>query len=146
MTAHFVCWTIVLQVLLGFGLALLINRQFSGHGFWTTLILLPMMLSPAVVGNFWNFLFQPQTGIFNYIVAFFTGIDRRSSQMIGDVNLAPWAIVMVDTWMWTPYVMLICLAGLRSIPDYIYEAAEVDRASTVAAVLVASPCRWCCRS
>jgi len=49
--------------------------------------------------------------------------------MIGDVDLAPWAIVLVDSWMWTPYVMLICLAGLRSIPDYIYEAAEVDRAS-----------------
>ena len=49
--------------------------------------------------------------------------------MLGDVTLAPWAIVIVDTWMWTPYVMLICLAGLRSIPDYIYEAAEVDRAS-----------------
>jgi multiple sugar transport system permease protein len=50
--------------------------------------------------------------------------------MIGDVRLAPWSIIMVDTWMWTPYVMLICLAGLRSIPDYIYEAAEVDRASS----------------
>ena len=49
--------------------------------------------------------------------------------MIGDVRLAPWSIVIVDAWMWTPYVMLICLAGLRSIPDYIYEAAEVDRAS-----------------
>ena len=49
--------------------------------------------------------------------------------MLGDVSLAPWAIVIVDVWMWTPYVMLICLAGLRSIPDYIYEAAEVDRAS-----------------
>ena len=44
--------------------------------------------------------------------------------MIGDVHLAPWAIVIVDTWMWTPFVMLICLAGLRSIPDSIYEAAE----------------------
>src|SRR3989475_11105303 len=49
--------------------------------------------------------------------------------MIGSVKLAPWSIVLVDVWMWTPYVMLICLAGLRSIPDYIYEAAEVDRAS-----------------
>ena len=88
-----------------------------------------MMLSPAVVGNFWTFLYQPQIGLFNYIVSFFTGIDPSSFPMIGDVNLAPWAIVIVDTWMWTPYVMLICLAGLRSIPDYIYEAAEVDRAS-----------------
>src|SRR5262249_60693691 len=50
-------------------------------------------------------------------------------EMIGSVDLAPWSIVIVDVWMWTPYVMLICLAGLRSIPDYIYEAAEVDRAS-----------------
>ena len=90
---------------------------------------MPMMLSPAVVGNFWTFLYQPQIGLFNYVVGFFTGIAPSSFQMIGDVALAPWAIVIVDTWMWTPYVMLICLAGLRSIPDYIYEAAEVDRAS-----------------
>ena len=128
-TAHFVLWTIVIQTLIGFTLAYLINQRFRGHGFWTTLILLPMMLSPAVVGNFWTFLYQPQIGLFNYFVSFFTGIDPSSFQMIGDVNLAPWSIVIVDTWMWAPYVMLICLAGLRSIPDYIYEAAEVDRAS-----------------
>jgi multiple sugar transport system permease protein len=128
-TAHFVIWTITLQVIIGFGLALLINRQFRGHSFWTTVILLPMMLSPAVVGNFWTFLFQPQIGLFNYIVSFFTGIPPSAFQMIGEVRLAPWTIVLVDTWMWAPYVMLICLAGLRSIPDYIYEAAEIDRAS-----------------
>ncbi len=126
-TAHFVGWSIFFQVVLGLGLALLINRQFKGHATWTTLILLPMMLSPAVVGVFWTYIYQPQSGIFNYIVNFF--IDAGSFTMIGDVSLAPWAIVLVDTWMWTPYVMLICLAGLRSIPDYIYEAAEVDRAS-----------------
>lgn len=125
-TAHFVVWSITLQVILGLGLALLINRQFKGSGFWTTLILLPMMLSPAVVGTFWTYLFQPQAGIFNYIVNFF--LRAGDFSMIGDIHLAPWAIVLVDTWMWTPYVMLICLAGLRSIPDYIYEAAEVDRA------------------
>ncbi len=128
-TAHFVFWTVTAQVLLGFGLALLINRQFRGHTLWTTLILLPMMLSPAVVGNFWTFLFQPQTGLFNTVIGFLGGVSPSSFQMIGSVNLAPWAIVLVDSWMWTPYVMLICLAGLRSIPDYIYEAAEIDRAS-----------------
>jgi multiple sugar transport system permease protein len=128
-TAHFVVWTIALQTLLGFGLAWLIDRKFRGHGFWTTVILIPMMLSPAVVGNFWKFLFQPQIGLFNYAVSFVTGIPPSSFEMLGSVKLAPWAIVIVDTWMWTPYVMLICLAGLRSIPDYIYEAAEVDRAS-----------------
>lgn len=128
-TAHFLFWTILLQVLIGFALAYLINKKFKGNDVWTTIIVLPMMLSPAVVGNFWTFLYQPQIGLFNYIVTFFTGADPSSFSMIGDVQLAPWSIVIADTWMWTPFVMLICLAGLRSIPDSIYEAAECDRAS-----------------
>jgi multiple sugar transport system permease protein len=129
-TAHFVFWTILLQTLIGFTLAYLIDRKFRGHAFWTTIILIPMMLSPAVVGNFWRFLYQPQIGLFNYLVSFFTGVEPSSFEMLGTVSLARWSIIIVDTWMWTPYVMLICLAGLRSIPDYIYEAAEVDRASS----------------
>ena len=128
-TAHFLFWTIFFQVLIGFTLAYLINKKFKGNDLWTTIIVLPMMLSPAVVGNFWKFLYQPQIGLFNYIVAFFSGKDPSSFEMLGSVDLAPWSIVIVDTWMWTPFVMLICLAALRSIPDYIYEAAEVDRAS-----------------
>ena len=128
-TAHFLIWTLVLQVGIGFALAWLINRKFRGNDLWTTIIVLPMMLSPAVVGNFWTFLYQPQIGLFNYAVAFVSGADPASFSMIGDVALAPWSIVIVDTWMWTPFVMLICLAGLRSIPDSIYEAAECDRAS-----------------
>ncbi len=128
-TAHFLFWTIALQVLIGFALAWLINQKFRGNDLWTTIIVLPMMLSPAVVGNFWTFLYQPQIGLFNYAVAWVTGADPSSFEMLGSVTLAPWAIVIVDTWMWTPFVMLICLAGLRSIPDSIYEAAEIDRAS-----------------
>ncbi len=128
-TAHFLCWTLLVQVIIGFSLAWLINKKFKGNDLWTTIIVLPMMLSPAVVGNFWTFLYQPQIGLFNYIISFLTGADPNSFTMIGEVSLAPWAIVIVDTWMWTPFVMLICLAGLRSIPDYIYEAAECDRAS-----------------
>lgn len=128
-TAHFVFWTLVLEVLIGFTLAYLINKKFKGNDLWTTIIVLPMMLSPAVVGNFWTFLYQPQIGLFNYFIGFLTGADPSSFSMIGDVALAPWAIVIVDTWMWTPFVMLICLAGLRSIPESIYEAAECDRAS-----------------
>ena len=128
-TAHFVFWTIVLQTLIGFTLAYLLDRKFRGHAFWTTIILIPMMLSPAVVGNFWRFLYEPQIGLFAYAVSFVSGLEPSDIRMLGSVTLAPWSIIIVDTWMWTPYVMLICLAGLRSIPDYIYEAAEVDRAS-----------------
>lgn len=126
-TAHFVVWTMVIQVALGLGLALLINRGFRTSSFWTTVILIPMMLSPAVVGTFWTYLYQPQTGIFSYIVDVFA--NTGAIDMIGSIHLAPWAIIIADTWMWTPYVMLLCLAGLRSIPDYLYEAAEIDRAN-----------------
>jgi multiple sugar transport system permease protein len=126
-TAHFLCWSIALQLLLGFALALLLNRRFRGHSFWSTAILLPMMLAPAVVGTFWKYFFEPQYGIFNYIVGFVGGPEKLT--MLGDVRLSPWAIILVDTWMWTPYVMLLLLAGLRSIPPYLYEAAEIDRAS-----------------
>ncbi len=128
-TAHFLVWTIFFQVLIGFTLAWLINRKFRGNDLVTTLIVIPMMLSPAVVGNFWTFLYQPQIGLVNYVVELVTGTPANSFSMLGPGGLAPWSIVIVDTWMWTPFVMLICLAGLRSIPDYIYEAAEVDRAS-----------------
>jgi multiple sugar transport system permease protein len=128
-TAHFVFWTMLIQVVLGLGLALLINRGFRTSSFWTTVILIPMMLSPAVVGTFWTYIYQPQTGIFSSIIDFFAGTG--AIDMIGSIDLAPWAIVIVDSWMWTPYIMLLCLAGLRSIPDYLYEAAEIDRANAL---------------
>lgn len=128
-TAHFLVWTLFFQVLIGFTLAWLINRKFRGNDLATTLIVMPMMLSPAVVGNFWTFLYQPQIGLINYAVEFVTGIPASSFSMLGPGGWARWAIVIVDTWMWTPFVMLICLAGLRSIPNSIYEAAEIDRAS-----------------
>ena len=126
-TANFMFWTLLLQALIGLGLAILLNKKFKGNELLTTLIVLPMMLSPAVVGVFWTYLYHPQVGLFNYIVNFF--YDFGSFDMIGSSTLAPWSIVIVDTWMWTPFTMLICLAGLRSIPNYLYEAAEVDRAS-----------------
>lgn len=126
-TAHFLVSSIALQLVLGFALALLLNRRFRSHSFWSTAILLPMMLAPAVVGTFWKYFFEPQYGIFNAI-ARFLGFDGNFT-MLGSTQLSPWAIVLVDTWMWTPYVMLLLLAGLKSIPPYLYEAAEIDRAS-----------------
>ena len=87
-TAHFLFWTLFFQVLIGFALAWLINRNFRGNGFWTTIIVLPMMLSPAVVGNFWTFLYQPQIGLFNYVVGF---LHRRRSVVVPDDRLgAAW--------------------------------------------------------
>ena len=70
-TASFMFWTLLLQAIIGLGLALLLNRKFKGNELLTTLIVLPMMLSPAVVGVFWTYLYNPQVGLFNYVVNFF---------------------------------------------------------------------------
>lgn len=86
-TAHFVFWTILLQTVIGFALAWLIDRKFRGHAIWTTIILVPMMLSPAVVGNFWRFLYEPQIGLFAYAVSFLTGIPPTNVQMLSNVEL-----------------------------------------------------------
>lgn len=126
-TAYFVLLAVSAQFLIGFGLAILLNREFPAKGVITTLILLPMMLSPVVVGLFWRFLFQAdRSGLINYLISF---IGIKSVRWTTDPHLAMIAVVIVDTWMWSPFMMLISLAGLSAIPKYLYEAAEIDRAS-----------------
>jgi multiple sugar transport system permease protein len=125
-TGRFALLSVSLQMLVGFGLALLLHKKFRGSGLITTLILIPMMLSPVVVGVFWQVMYNPNYGIFNYLLGFASG---RGPAWTTDRNVAMWSIVIVDVWMWSPFVMLLCLAGLSAIPDYLYEAAEIDRAS-----------------
>jgi multiple sugar transport system permease protein len=125
-TGRFAFLSVGLQMLVGFGLALLIREKFRGSGLVTTLILVPMMLSPVVVGVFWRLMFNPSYGIFNYLIGF-TDINT-APEWLGQPVLALWAIVIVDVWMWSPFVMLLSLAGLSAIPNYLYEAAAIDRA------------------
>jgi multiple sugar transport system permease protein len=126
-TGRYALVSVALQTLIGFGLAMLLRSKFSGSGLLTTLILVPMMLSPIVVAVFWKLIFNPSVGIFNYLLGF-TDINT-SPEWLGVPYLALWAIVIVDVWMWSPFVMLLALAGLSAIPDYLYEAAAIDRAS-----------------
>lgn len=125
-TGRYTLITVALQILVGFSLALLIKEKFYGSGIVTTLILIPMMLSPVIVGVFWRLMFNPSYGIVNYLLGF-SNINT-SPQWLGDPALALWAIIIVDVWMWSPFVMLLSLAGLSAIPDYLYEAAAIDRA------------------
>jgi multiple sugar transport system permease protein len=127
-TGRFTIISVAIQTLLGFGLALLIREKFFGSGILTTIILVPMMLSPVVVGLFWKLIFNPGYGIFNYLF-FWTGIPL-TTDWLARSDLALWAIIIVDVWMWTPFVMLLVLSGLSAIPDYLYEAAAIDRASS----------------
>jgi multiple sugar transport system permease protein len=125
-TGRYALLSVSLQLVIGFSLAMLLRERFRGSGLLTTLILIPMMLSPVVVGLFWKLIFDPSKGIFNYLLY---AHPRAAPAWLGDANLALWAIVIVDVWMWTPFVMLLCLSGLTAIPEYLYEAAAIDRAS-----------------
>jgi ABC-type sugar transport system permease subunit len=125
-TAGFVVLAVGLQFLVGFGLALLLNRTFRLKGIITTLFLLPMMLSSVVVALFWKFLLDTNFGLVNYLLTF-VGITEPINWF--DREHALWSVVIADTWMWSPFVMLIALAGLQSVPASLFEAASVDRAS-----------------
>src|SRR5579871_3340628 len=130
-TARFTGIAVATQLLVGFGLALLLNRSFPAKGIITTLILLPMMLSPVVVGIFWSYMFHSSQGLLNWIFQTVHLQDpAHPFNWLSDPDNALWALVIVDTWMWSPFVMLISLAGLIAVPPHLYEAAEVDRAST----------------
>lgn len=126
-TGKYALFSVGLQVVVGFSLAMLLREKFRGSGIVTTLILIPMMVSPVVVGLFWKLIFDPSKGIFNYLIYL---NPTSGDQWLADSTLALWAIIIVDVWMWSPFVMLLCLSGLSAIPDYLYEAAAIDRASS----------------
>jgi multiple sugar transport system permease protein len=122
-TAKYVLVSVGGQVLVGFGIALLLNRHIPGKGLLTTLLLLPMMMSMAVVGLFWQLLYSPNWGIINY------ALGLGAFAWLSDPKVALYAVALTDIWMWSPFVMLLCLAGLSAIPQHLYEAASIDRAS-----------------
>lgn len=124
-TGQFVVPAVTVELLLGFGIALLLNRKFAGRGVIMTLLLIPMMLSPVVVALFWRFIMQGE-GVINYYITNVLG--QKPILWLSDRYIAPISLVIVDVWMWTPFMMLISLAGLSAVPKYLYEAASVDRA------------------
>jgi multiple sugar transport system permease protein len=121
-TARYVLLSVGGQVLLGFGVAMLLNRRIPFKGLFTTLLLVPMMMSPVVVGLFWELLYSPSWGIINY------ALGLGDFAWLSDPDVALYAIAITDIWMWSPFVMLLCLAGLSAIPQHLYEAAAIDRA------------------
>ena len=121
-TLWYVIVSVTGQFVVGFGLALLLNRTIPFKGFITTLLLLPMMLSPVVVGLFWKLIYDPSWGILNYAL----GLGKVA--WLTDANLALYAVAITDIWMWSPFVMLLSLAGLSAVPKHLYEAATIDRA------------------
>jgi multiple sugar transport system permease protein len=125
-TALAVVLTVSCQMIVGFLLALLFEKQFPLRRYLLILVLTPMMLSFVAVGAFFRYYYEPTFGLLSQAVRLFTGqpfilLDSPAGAMAG--------IIFADAWMWSPFVMLLVLAGLVSVPRYLYEAAEIDRAS-----------------
>lgn len=122
-TAKYVIMSVAGEMLLGFGFALLLQLDFKGKGLFTTLLVLPMTMSPVIVGLMWRLFYDPNWGMFNFLL----GLGRVD--WIQDPARNLYSIVIADVWMWTPFVMLLSMAGLSAVPKYLYEAAEIDKAS-----------------
>ena len=118
---------VILELLLGFAIAYFLHTRFRRQGILVTLLLLPMMLSPVIVGLFWKYMLSPNWGIVNYLLVHFFG--TKEILWLTTDHWGFWAVIIVDAWMWTPFMMLLTLAGLSAVPEYLYESAQVDRAS-----------------
>ncbi len=125
-TALFVFLAVAIELLLGFALAYALRDRFRLKPLVLTVLLMPMMLPQAVMGLFWKLVLNGNYGVLNQLLA---ALGLGQPQWITDPDLKFFSVLMVDVWMWTPFMMLISLAALQSIPSYTYEAAAIDRAS-----------------
>lgn len=123
-TGKFIGLAVGLEFVLGFGIALVLNKKIKMRGLWQTLILIPMILSPTVIGLIWRLMYTPD-GLLDYMAAPFIG---RNVGWISDPDVALYAVVATDVWQWTPLVVLVIFAGLQSVPSDIQEAAIMDGA------------------
>jgi ABC-type sugar transport system permease subunit len=131
-TLYFVVASLVIELIVGLGLALLLHRSFRGRNMVRGFILLPWMLSPVVAAFSWAWLLNDAYGLVNYLLVQ-TGVIHTARSWLGTVGLAMPAVILVDVWREVPFVTVVLLAGLQSIPSEVREAARVDGASAVRA-------------
>jgi multiple sugar transport system permease protein len=125
-TGIMVVATVVVQTVLGVAVALLLDQKLRFTGVATTLLLIPLALAPAVVGLLFSSLFNSTLGPVNYLL---NAIGLPAPSWLGDAKWALASVIIVDTWQWTPFMILLTLAGLRSLNPEPIEAALVDGAS-----------------
>jgi multiple sugar transport system permease protein len=118
--------SLALQVPLGVALAVFFNREFLGKGLVRTLYLLPLVATPAAIALIWVLIYNPATGVLNYLLQL---AHLPMGQWTYAAGSALWALIIVDTWQHTPLVMLIALAGLAALPTDPYESAQIDGAT-----------------
>lgn len=125
-TLVYLVFALPIQIVLGFGIAFLINADWRGRGTVRALFIIPMVVAPVVAGGIWRMILDPLWGIVNWFMglAGFGPLD-----WFGDPTLAMASIVIIDTWRWTPFVVLIATAALLALPRDLFEAAEIDGAN-----------------
>ncbi len=123
----FVVGSVALEFVLGFGMALLLNREIFLREFFRSLFMFPMVLPPIIAAFLWRFMLQADIGVINYYLRFLN--LNRAFLATGPSAMA--TLILVDVWQYTPFVALLLLAGLQHISQEVFQAAEVDGASLV---------------
>ncbi|MBA3517468.1 MAG: sugar ABC transporter permease, partial [Rhizobiales bacterium] len=117
--------SVLVEFLLGLALALAMVKNFRGRGLLMPVLIVPLFISPVIVGQAWALLLQRPFGPTNYLLRQLLGYDVTISWL----TQTPWnfiALITADAWQWTPFMFVILLAGLTAIPPNLYEAAELD--------------------
>jgi multiple sugar transport system permease protein len=126
LTAIYTATTVILQVAVGLGLALLVLQIPRGQGALRVAAILPIVLAPVVVGLFWRTLvLSPDVGLVDLVTR---ALGLGSHNWLGDPQLALISVIAIHTWQWTPFAFLVLLATLSTLPPDVYEAARLDRA------------------
>jgi multiple sugar transport system permease protein len=123
-------WVIVVtiaEVLLGLGLALLVSSGIRWRGLIISLLIIPIVLPPVSVSVAWRFSYQEQFGVYNYLLSL---IHLGPVRWLSDRNIALYSVMLTDIWQATPFVFLLLLAGIQSLPSDPFEAAAIDGATT----------------
>ena len=137
-TFTYVATGVTIQTVLGMALGLLFwgSKSMPGRRLALTLLFAPMVLTPVAIGTFFRFMYDPTFGLFNAILR---GLGFETIDFLGDPNYAFWAVLAVDCWMWTPFMTLMTLAALGSVPKAELEAAEVDPPALLQTLLAGDP-------
>jgi multiple sugar transport system permease protein len=127
-TSVFTIISITIELILGMGIALVLNQSFRGRGFVRTSALIPWALPTAVMGLAWAWIFNGQYGVVNDLLLRL-GLMETSITWLGDPTRAMFALIVAEVWKTTPFISILLLAGLQSISGDLYEAHSIDGAN-----------------
>lgn len=139
-TLVFALVSLALQLLLGYALAALLHHERPGFAVLRSLLVMPVLLTPAVVALMWFYMYDPNIGIVRYLASL---LHLPVHPWLSDVHTAMAAVIVTNVWEWTPFVFLVFVAGIRSVAPELVEAAEIDGAGTFAVLRnVLLPLLW----